>query len=149
MPDAPVLPMLPAKNEWNYRNNMQFMVNGQGRLCLRAPDSHTPVPIEVCYIMDERIGEMFKTLELDPESFDGVTFRVGQSTGEKFIILESEDPETPEIETDEPVSIAFRGGDITVPIWEKRTLRKKLVNARFKFRPTRFFRSIRRWRRCW
>lgn len=137
--DAPVLPILPSKNEWHYRNNMQFVVNKEGRLCLRAPDSHTPVPIRVCYIMDEGMDEMFRTLELDPESFDGVTLRLGQTTGERFIILESEDPETPEIETDEPVSIAFRGGDITVPILGKETLTEKIGDRTFQISPDSFF----------
>lgn len=137
--DAPVLPILPSKNEWHYRNNMQFVVNKEGRLCLCAPDSHTPVPIRVCYIMDEGMDEMFRTLELDPESFDGVTLRLGQTTGERFIILESEDPETPEIETDEPVSIAFRGGDITVPILGKETLTERIGDRTFQISPDSFF----------
>lgn len=139
LPDAPVLPIIPSVNEWFYRNNMQFVVDEQGRLCLRAPDSHSQVPIQVCYIMDERIGGMFKTLELDPESFDGVTFRVGQTTGEKLIILESEDPETPEIETDEPVSIAFRGADMTVPILGKETLTEVVGDRTFQISPDSFF----------
>lgn len=139
LPDAPVLPILPAKNEWGYRNNMQFVVNEQGQFCLRAPDSHTRVPIQECFIMDPSIGEMFKTLELDPESFDGVTFRVGQTTGEKFIILESEDPETPEIETDEPVSIAFHGADMTVPILGRETLTEKIGDRTFQISPDSFF----------
>lgn len=137
--DAPVLPILPSQNEWNYRNNMHFMVNGNGQPCLQSPDSHTLVPIRVCYIMDEPIGEMFKTLELDPSSFDGVTLRAGESTGDKFIILESQDPQVPEIETDEPVSIAFRSEDVTVPILGKEALTEKIGERTFRVSPNSFF----------
>lgn len=139
MPDAPILPTLAAKNEWFYRNNMQFVVNQEGKLCLRAPDSHTLVPIQVCYIMDDLIAGMFKTLELDPESFDGVTLRAGENTGERFMILESDDPETPEIETDEPISIAFRGADTTVPILGKEVLRESVGARTFDISPESFF----------
>lgn len=139
MPAAPILPILPSKKEWFYRNNMQFVVNQEGKLCLRASDSHTLVPIQVCYIMDEPLGEMFQTLELDPESFDGVTLRAGETTGDKFIILESEDPEVPEIETDEPVSMAFRSGDETVSILGRVGLEEKIGARTFQVTPDSFF----------
>ncbi len=139
IPNAPVLPILPARNEWFYRNNMQYVVNENGALCLRAPDSHTLVPIRVCFIQDEPIGDMFKTLELDPESFDGVTLRAGENTNEKFIILESDDPETPEIETDQAVSIAFRSGDTTVPILGNEFLYEKIGARVFRISPNSFF----------
>lgn len=139
MPDAPILPILPAKSEWFYRNNMQYVVNREGALCLQAPDSHTLVPIRVCFIQDDLIGEMFKTLELDAESFNGVTLRAGENTGEKFMILESEDPETPEIETDEPVSIAFQTEEMTVPILGKEFLTEKIGDRVFRISPESFF----------
>ncbi len=139
IPDAPVLPIIPARTEWFYRNNMQFVVNENGELCLLAPDSHTRVPIHECFVADEPIREMFKTLELDAESFDGVTLRAGENTGEKFIILESDDPETPEIETDEAVSIAFRSGDMTVPILGNEFLHEKIGARVFRISPDSFF----------
>lgn len=139
LPDAPILPTLPARDPWQYRNNMQFGINADGALCLQAPDSHTLVPIRVCYIMDEPLSETFKTLELDSESFDRVTLRAGENTGERFLILESEDPETPEIETDEPVSIAFRSGDVTVPILGKEALTERIGERTFRISPNSFF----------
>lgn len=139
IPNAPVSPIIPARNEWFYRNTMQFVVDENGALCLRAPDSHTRVPIRECFIADEPIREMFKTLELDAESFDSVTLRAGENTNEKFIILESDDPETPEIETDEAVSIAFRSEDVTVPILGKEFLHEKIGARVFRISPDAFF----------
>lgn len=139
MPQAPILEILPARNQWRYRNNMQFVVNENGALCLRAPDSHALVPIVECFIMDETLGELFKTLELDPESFNWVTLRAGENTGERFLILESDDPETPEIETDEAVSIAFRSGDVTVPILGKEYLSERIDDRTFRISPGSFF----------
>ncbi len=139
MSSAPILPILPARHEWFYRNNMHFGVDENGALCLQAPDSHTLVPIRECFIADEPLREMFKTLELDPASFDGVTLRAGENTGEKFIILESDDPETPEIETDDPVSIAFRSGDVTIPILGNEFLTEKIGERIFRISPDSFF----------
>lgn len=139
MPGANVLSIIPARREWFYRNNMQFVLNQEGALCLIAPDSHTPVPIRECFIMHPALGEMFKTLELDPDSFTGVTLRVGENTGEQFIVLESDDPEVPEIETDEPVSIAFTCGDETVPLVGKTHLSERVGARTFEVSPNAFF----------
>ncbi|MBI4673517.1 MAG: class I SAM-dependent RNA methyltransferase [Chloroflexi bacterium] len=138
-PDAPVLPIIPARNQWFYRNNMQFVVNEHGRLCLQAHDSHLRVPIDECFVMHPALGEMHKTLELDPESFNGVTLRTGENTGDRFIILESDDPETPEIETDEPASIAFSSGDVTAPILGKERLTERVGARTFEISPDAFF----------
>ncbi len=139
MPHAPISPIIPARSEWFYRNNMQFVVNENGALCLQAPDSHTLVPIHECFIADEPLRAMFKALELDSESFDGVTLRAGENIGDKFIILESADPETPELETDEAVSIAFHSGDVTVPILGKEFLYEKIGARVFRISPDSFF----------
>lgn len=139
IPDAPILSTIPSNREWFYRNNMQYAVNAEGALCLLSPDSHTPVPIRVCLIQDELIGEVFKTLELDAESFDGVNFRAGENTNEKFVILESDDPETPEIETDEAVSIAFRSGEIVVPILGQEFLHEQVGERTWRISSNSFF----------
>lgn len=139
LPDAPVLPILPARREWFYRNNMQFVLNETGALCLQAPDSHTRVPVDECFIMHPTLGEMRKTLELDPESFTGVTLRVGENSGDRFIILESDDPEVPEIETDEPVSIAFTCDHVTVSLVGKEFLTERVGARVFDISPDAFF----------
>lgn len=139
MSDAPILPTIPARSEWFYRNNMQFVLDEHGALCLQAPDSHTRVPIEQCFIMHPTLGEMFKTLELDPDSFTGVTLRVGENTDDRFIVLESDDPEIPEIETDEPVSIAFTCDDVTVPLVGKEFLSERVGARAFEISPDAFF----------
>jgi 23S rRNA (uracil1939-C5)-methyltransferase len=139
MPEANILPTRPARREWFYRNNMQFVLNDDGALCLQAPDSHTPVPIEQCFIMHPALGEMKQTLELDPDSFTGVTLRVGENTGDHFIILESDDDTVPEIETDEPVSIAYACGDVTVPLVGKTFLSERVGARTFEISPNAFF----------
>jgi len=139
MNDAPIQPTRPARSEWFYRNNMQFKLNENGALCLLAPDSHTRVPINECFIMQPALGEMLKTLELDPQSFTGVTLRVGAQTGERFIILESDDPEIPEIETDDPVSIAFVCDDVSVPLVGKQFLAERVGARVFEISPNAFF----------
>lgn len=138
LPDAPVAPTLAAE-PWHYRNHMQFAVNADGALCLQAPESHDLVTIRVCYIMDVPIAGLFESVELEPQSFSGVTLRAGENTGDRFIILESDDGEVPELETDETVSIAFRSGGLTLPILGKETLTERVGARTFSISPDSFF----------
>jgi 23S rRNA (uracil1939-C5)-methyltransferase len=89
--------------------------------------------------MDPALTSMFQTLELDPGSFGGVALRAGENTGDRMVILESDDPEVPEIETDEPLSIAFRSGDATVPLVGKELLTERIGARTFYISPDAFF----------
>ncbi len=139
MPDAPVLEMLPSRRAWNYRNHMHLVVDENGAPCLQALESHRLVPIRECHILGESLVSVFQTLELDAGSFDGVTLRAGENTGERLIVLESGDPEVPELETDEAVSIAFRSGDVTVPLVGDEYLHERIGARTFRISPDAFF----------
>ena len=108
MPDAPVRDAIGMSEPWQYRNNVQFQLNADGRLCLRALESHDLVPIRECHILHPLLAEIFRALDFTDADFAGVTLRAGTRTGQKMIVLEGHDDEPPEIEIDEPVSIAYQ-----------------------------------------
>lgn len=139
LPTAPVLEIIPSARAWRYRNQMRFAVNREGALCLQALESHRLVPIRECHIMAEPLDAMFQTLELAPESFDSVTLRAGENTGERMMVLESDDPTVPELETDEPISIAFHSGDVVVPLVGSEVLTEAVGGRTFEISPTAFF----------
>lgn len=111
LPDAPVAEIRSGL-PWNYRNHMRFTLDEDGRMCLQALESHDLVPILECHILDVPLTSAFNALDLQGADFDAVTLRSGENTGDRMIILEATDTTPPEIETDEPVSIAFQ---ISVP----------------------------------
>lgn len=140
MPDAIVRETIGMREPWRYRNNAQFVCDDAGRLCFRAFESNALVRIKECHIIHPLIDEMFHALELDGAGFSGVTLRAGANTNQKMIMLESPDNAPPEIEMDEPASIAFQvpSGE-TVALIGNEKLSERLRDREFAFSPTSFF----------
>ncbi|MBI3537224.1 MAG: 23S rRNA (uracil(1939)-C(5))-methyltransferase RlmD [Chloroflexi bacterium] len=140
MPDAIVRETIGMREPWRYRNNAQFVCDDAGRLCFRAFESNALVRIKECHIIHPLLDEMFHSLELDGAGFSGVTLRAGANTNQKMIMLESPDNAPPEIEMDEPASIAFQvpSGE-TVALIGNEKLSERLRDREFAFSPTSFF----------
>lgn len=140
MPDAPVRDTLGMSDPWRYRNNVQFQIDDDGRLCFRAMESHDLVRIDECHIIHPLIAEMFHSLEFDGADFTGVTLRAGIKTGQKLMMLEGRDDEPPEIFVDEPVSIVYQtpGGE-TISLVGKDALHEELRGRVFRVSPQSFF----------
>jgi 23S rRNA (uracil1939-C5)-methyltransferase len=138
MADVPVAATR-AGREWNYRNHMRFALNEDDQLCLQTLESHDLVPIRECHIMDAPLVAMFSTLELEGADFDAVTLRAGENTGDRLILFEATDTEPPEIETDEPVSIAFQVDDTVVTLIGKEAIEERMRDRAFRISPRSFF----------
>ena len=140
LPDAPVRDAIGMSEPWHYRNNVQFQLDADGHLCFRALESHDLVRIHECHIIHPLLDEMFRALEFDGADFAGVTLRAGTATGQKLAILEGNDDEPPEIEIDEPVSIAYQvpSGE-TVALIGQNSIEEKLGARTFKVSPASFF----------
>ncbi len=140
MPDAPVRATLGMSDPWQYRNHAQFQLDAAGRLCFRAFESHTLVPIRECHLLHPLLAEMFHELDLAGMDFAGATLRAGINTRQKLLILEGRDDEPPELEVDEPISIAYQtpAGDI-VPLIGKDALHEELRGRAFRISPPAFF----------
>ncbi|MBI5305105.1 MAG: class I SAM-dependent RNA methyltransferase [Chloroflexi bacterium] len=140
LPDAPVRDAIGMTEPWRYRNNAQFQLDAEGRLCLRALESHQLVRIAECHIIHPLLDEMFRALEFAGADFAGVTLRAGTQTGQKLLILEGNDDEPPELEIDEPVSVAYQvpSGE-TVALIGQNGLEEKLGGRVFHISPASFF----------
>ncbi len=140
IPDAPVREALGMSEPWDYRNNVQFQLDGQGQLCFRAWESHRLVPIKECYIQHPTVYEMFKTMELEGADYAGVTLRAGTTTGQKIILLEGRDEEPPEIAVDEPISIVYLTPDgDEISLVGREAIHEQLRGRLFRISPQSFF----------
>jgi 23S rRNA (uracil1939-C5)-methyltransferase len=140
IPDAPVRDTIGMSDPWHYRNNVQFQMDADGRLCFRAFESHDLVAINECHILHPLVDEMFHSLELNSADFASITLRAGTQTGQKMLILEGRDEEPPEIAVDEPVSIVYQSprGE-TVVLIGRDALHEELRGRAFRVSPTSFF----------
>lgn len=144
MPDAPVRATIGMSDPWHYRNNVQFQLDADGRLCFRALESHDRVAIRECHILHPLLDEMFRALDVGAGAscldLAGVTLRAGTRTGQKMLILEGRDAEPPEISVDEPVSIVYQTPDrAVIPLVGKDALHEELRGRTFRISPRSFF----------
>lgn len=140
IPDAPVRDTIGMSDPWHYRNNVQFQLDGNGKLCLRAFESHDLIPIRECHILHPLVDEMFHSLELGRADFTGVMLRAGTQTGQKMVILEGRAAEPPEVQIDEPVSVVFQTPhNDSVPLIGSDAIHEELRGRRFRVSPASFF----------
>lgn len=105
MVDAPVQPMMPSPQQWNYRSSVQFHLTPEGKPGFQAAQSSRVVNIRECYLPEPIINEFWPQLEFDPAvGIERVGVRCGAGDN-LMVVLESEDPDAPELEVDLPVSV--------------------------------------------
>ncbi len=107
-------PIVPSPNEWNYRNHMQFHLNKDGKLGFQAARSHQVIPISECHLPEKAIHDMWPQLNLEPGCGIGrLGLRLGRDD-EMMVILESSNPELPELEIEADVSVVHLLDDDTL-----------------------------------
>lgn len=101
--DPPVRPAVPAPQEWNYRNHIQFHLTPEGRLGFVGTDGRGVVAISECHLPEPALGGLWPGLEFDPGlGLKRVSLRLG-ADGESMLVLES--PEPPELESESNLSV--------------------------------------------
>jgi 23S rRNA (uracil1939-C5)-methyltransferase len=104
--NPPVKPAVGSPREWDYRNHVQFHVDERGKLGFIGSDPvRGLVPIKECHLPEPAIGGLWPGLEFEPGApVTRLSIRAG--IGEDLmLVLESDDPQTPEMEIEADVSI--------------------------------------------
>jgi 23S rRNA (uracil1939-C5)-methyltransferase len=103
--DPPVEPIVPAPQEWNYRNHVQFHVNGDGKLGYIDTHRRGVIPVSECHLPELALNDLWPRLELEADlGLKRVSLRVGVGD-EMMLVLESNTPEMPELELDSALSV--------------------------------------------
>jgi 23S rRNA (uracil1939-C5)-methyltransferase len=103
--DIEVRPTLGMDEPWTYRNHVQMRTTPDGRLGFRGLREHAVVPIEVCYIMEPAVEELWRSLDIAFPELRQAILRGGMGTDDSLILLKTAYDELPELEVDFPVSI--------------------------------------------
>jgi len=97
--------MIASPLEWNYRNHVQFHLTAEGKVGFINAKGNSTLPIEECHLPETGINTFWRELQFESnKEVDRVSLRAGQNE-ELMVVLESENPETPEIEIEADVSV--------------------------------------------
>lgn len=104
--DAPVDKTIPSPNPWYYRNHVQFHLDSEGKLCYSEARSNRLMQVLECHLPEESINEIWPHLDFEPDTaIERVSLR-RSTDDELMMVLESSDPETPEMSIEElPLSV--------------------------------------------
>ena len=94
---------------WNYRNQVQFHLTEEGKLgYVGAGTSFAQgmIPVTECHLPASPINMLWPQLEFEPQAnVERVSIRAGKEN-ELLLILESDSPESPELEIEAEISVA-------------------------------------------
>jgi len=117
--NPPVQDMIASPNPWNYRNHVQFHLTKEGKLgYVGAGTSFAKgiVPITECYLPEIAINALWPQLEFEPgTNIERVSLRAGKEN-DLMLILESDSPESPELEIEAGISVAHLFDENTLVI---------------------------------
>ena len=112
--NAPVQRMVPAPEEWNYRNTIQFHLTPDGKLGYQAALSHHVVEISECHLPESELNETWPLLDFETiPGLERLELRQGIG-GDILLTLESHDPQPPELLVELPLSVVYRGAGGTI-----------------------------------
>jgi 23S rRNA (uracil1939-C5)-methyltransferase len=139
IPDPPLQPMIASQDEWNYRNHVQFHLTPEGKPGYVAANGREVMPISECHLPQTTLNKLWPSLEFDPGlGLERISLRVGVNA-ECMLVLESEDPEPPELELETDLSVVHLTGDDMVVMAGDEALSISVNDRNFRVSAASFF----------
>jgi 23S rRNA (uracil1939-C5)-methyltransferase len=114
--NPPVKEMVASSSQWNYRNHVQFHLTEEGKLGYMTAGIPRVFAISECHLPEGSINSFWPQLEFEPGmDLERVSLRSGADE-ELMLVLESDSPETPELEIEAGISATHVFEDNTVVI---------------------------------
>jgi 23S rRNA (uracil1939-C5)-methyltransferase len=137
--NPPVMQMIAAPFEWNYRNHVQFHLTAEGKVGFINAKGNSTLPIEECHLPETGINAFWPELQFESnKDVERVSLRAGQDE-ELMVVLESEDPETPELEIEADVSVVHLFDEHAVVIAGQDNLIFNILGKEFRVSAASFF----------
>jgi len=143
--NPPLQPIVAAPRPWNYRNHIQFHLDENARLGFIATSALSPrdsaplkiIPVTECHLPEDELNALWPNLHFEPGApFQRVALRAGE---ELLLILESDAPETPELELEAEISVVHLFEEHAVTLAGDDHLLMTVKNRLFRVSAASFF----------
>ncbi len=106
--EPPVRPCIGMADPWRYRNHVQLRNTPRGLAFVRE-DNRGLYPIDVCFIMNHPVYEMFEALDWQGfPNLDRLVLRGSERTGDRLAVAESHNNRSLSLPLPPGVSVAYR-----------------------------------------
>lgn len=135
----PVQEMVASPNPWNYRNHVQFHLTEEGKLGYIQAYSPSVFAIQECHLPEGSINSLWPQLAFEPRTnIERVSLRSGKEE-ELMLVLESDSPESPELEIEAKISVAHIFEENSVVIARNDHIVISILNRDFRVSAPSFF----------
>jgi 23S rRNA (uracil1939-C5)-methyltransferase len=137
--NPPVQKMVASPDPWNYRNHVQFHLAEEGKLGYVRVDVPTIFPITECHLPEGFLNSIWPQLEFESgTNIERVSLRAGKDH-DSILILESDSPESPELEIEACISVVHMFEENIVVIAGNDHVVMSVSGRDFRVSPTSFF----------
>jgi 23S rRNA (uracil1939-C5)-methyltransferase len=137
--DPLVQPMIASPQKWNYRNHVQFHLSPAGELGYIQANSRDMFPISECHLPEAALDKLWRSLVLDPGlGLERISLRLGMDN-EIMLVLESDQPEPPELELEAALSVVHLNGEDMVVMAGDEAITASVKDRLFRVSAASFF----------
>ena len=133
--------IIPSKQEWGYRDSLQFSLSENGKLSFSDIYRNDPFEVLECHLPMPEINSFWPQIDFDPGSrIERVEVRQNLD-GDLLLMMRGSDEELPEMETEAPVSIVHLGKTDQVVLAGDDFLIMRIKEKNFKVSAGAFFQT--------
>jgi 23S rRNA (uracil1939-C5)-methyltransferase len=137
--DVPVREIIASDDEWNYRNNVQFHLDKEGKLGFMASRSDMVIPIEECFMMQEELAELWPILSFGRGSgIKRLSLRFGIND-ESMMVFETYSDEALDFSVDFSINAVQLGPDSYYVLSGNDFINAEILDREFKVTANAFF----------
>jgi len=129
----------PAYLVYGYLNQLDLVVDREGRISLRRANGRDLIAVEYCLLANDRLDQLQASLDVAWPELEGIKVRASEETGDALVLFQSSAEDQPELEIDLPAAVAVRTVHGVQPLIGDPLLYEEVNGCRYRVSATSYF----------
>ena len=129
----------PAYLAYGYLNQLDLVVDREGRISLRRANGRDLIAVEYCLLANDRLDQLQASLDVAWPELEGIKVRASEETGDALVLFQSSAEDQPELEIDLPAAVAVRTVHGVQPLIGDPFLYEEVNGCRYRVSATSYF----------
>ena len=137
--DASAAEDRPAYLAYGYLNQLDLVVDREGRISLRRANGRDLIAVETCLLANDRLDQLQASLDVAWPELEGIKLRASEETDDALVLFQSSAEDQPELEIDLPAAVAVRTVHGVQPLIGDPFLYEEVNGRRYRVSATSYF----------
>ena len=129
----------PGYLAYGYLNQIDLVVDREGRISLRRANGRDLIAVETCLLASNRLDQLQASLDVAWPELEGIKVRASEETGDALVLFQSSAEDQPELEIDLPAAVAVRTVHGVQPLIGDPLLYEEVNGCRYRVSATSYF----------